>query len=186
VSLTLSRNVRRALLGVLVAAFLAGAVYLWRTGGVTAGGIRDWLDSLGPAAPALFVGAFVLGSFVGLPGLVFVVGARLAFGPWLGFALGYGGGMCAVTVPFVTARWLRRQPETPWRPKNRHAAKVFDQLATHPLRAVIVLRLILWFNPPLSYALALTQVRLRDYLLGCALALAPVVAMLVTASGWFM
>lgn len=184
--MTVSRNVRRALLGVLVVAFVCGAVYLWRTGSVTPSSIRAWLESLGPAAPVLFVGAFVLGSFVGLPGMAFVVGGRLAFGPWLGFALGYGGGLCAVTMPFLAARLLRRQPETPWRPRNRHLARVFDQLEHHPLRSVIVLRLILWFNPPLSYALALTRVRLRDYLLGCALALAPVVAAGVIASGFFM
>jgi uncharacterized membrane protein YdjX (TVP38/TMEM64 family) len=183
---TLSRNLRRAMLGVLVVAFLGGAVYLWRTGSVTPTSIRDWLDSLGPVAPVLFVGAFVLGSFVGLPGMAFVVGGRLAFGPWLGFALGYGGGLIAVTLPFLAARFLRRQPETPWRPKNRHLAKIFEQLDVHPLRSVIVLRLILWFNPPLSYALALTRLRLRDYVLGCALALAPVVAAAVIATSWFM
>lgn len=180
-----SRNLRRALLGALVVAFVCGAVYLWRTGSVTPSSIRAWLESLGPAAPLLFVGAFVLGSFVGLPGMAFVVGGRLAFGPWLGFALGYGGGLCAVTLPFLAARFLRRQPETPWRPRNRHLARVFDQLEHHPLRSVIVLRLILWFNPPLSYALALTRVRVRDYVLGCALALAPVVAVGVIASGFF-
>jgi uncharacterized membrane protein YdjX (TVP38/TMEM64 family) len=183
---TPSRTVRRVLLGVLVVAFVGGAVYLWRTGSVTPASIRAWLDSLGPAAPALFVGAFVLGSFVGLPGMAFVVGGRLAFGPWLGFALGYGGGLCAVTLPFLAARVLGRQPDTPWRPKNRHLARVFDQLDAHPLRSVIVLRLILWFNPPLSYALALTRLRLRDYLLGCAVALAPVVAAAMIASGWFV
>lgn len=184
--MTISRNLRRAALAVLVLAFVGGAVFLYSTGSVTPSGIRAWLDSLGPAAPVLFVGAFVLGSFVGLPGMAFVVGARLAFGPWLGFALGYGGGLCAVTLPFVTARLLRRQPEVPWRPKNRHLARAFAQLETHPLRAVILLRLLLWFNPPLSYALALTSVRLRDYLIGCAVALAPVVAAGVIASGWFL
>lgn len=184
--MTIARHVRRAALGVLIVAFVAGAIYLWRTGNVTPTSIRAWLDSLGAAAPVLFVGAFVLGAFVGLPGLAFVVAARLAFGPWLGFALGYGGGMLAVTLPFLTARWLRRQPEVPWRPKNRYAARAFDQLDRHPVRAIIALRLVLWFNPPLSYALALTRVRRRDYVLGCAIALLPVVALLVLASGWFV
>jgi uncharacterized membrane protein YdjX (TVP38/TMEM64 family) len=181
-----ARALRRAALGVLIVAFLGGAVYLWRTGSVTPSSIRAWLDSLGPGAPALFVGAFCAGSYVGLPGMAFVVGGRLAFGPWLGFALGYGGGLLAVTLPFVTARLLRRQPETPWKPKQRHLARAFEQLDKHPLRVVIALRLVLWFNPPLSYALALTRVSLRTYVLGCALALAPVVAVAVVASGWFM
>ena len=57
---------------------------------------------------------------------------------------------------------------------------------SHPLRAVVVLRLVLWFNPPLSYALALTSIPLRAYVAGCAIALAPVVAAAVLAIGWLV
>jgi uncharacterized membrane protein YdjX (TVP38/TMEM64 family) len=184
--MAISRATRRVLLGILVVAFIGGAIYLWRTGGVTAGGIRRWIDSLGPAAPVLFVGAFVAGGLVGLPGMAFVLGGRLAFGPWWGGVLGFVAGMCAITVPFVVARLLRRQQAVPWRPKQKLAARAIAMLETHPIRAVVLLRLILWFNPPLSYALALTPLRLRDYLLGCALALAPVVAVAMVASSWFL
>ena len=184
--MALSRAARRVVLGVLVVAFLAGAVYLWRTGGVTASGIREWIDSLGPAAPVLFVAAFVAGGLVGLPGMAFVLGARLAFGPWAGGVLAFVAGMCAVTVPFVTARLLRRQQAVPWRPKQRLLARAMEMLETHPVRAVFLLRLVVWFNPPMSYALALTRIRLVHYLLGCALALAPVVAIAMVASGWFL
>ncbi len=182
----LSRGTRRVLLGLLVVAFVGGAVYLWRTGGVSASGIRRWIDSLGPAAPLLFVGAFVAGGLIGLPGMAFVLGARLAFGPYAGGVLAYVAGMCAITLPFITARYLRRQAAEPWRPKQKLAARAMAMLETHPIRAVVLLRLVLWFNPPLSYALALTPLRLRDYLIGCALALAPVVAVAMLASSWFL
>ena len=182
----LSRAVRRVLLGLLVIAFVAGAIYLWQTGGVSAGGIRRWIDSLGPAAPVLFVVAFVAGGLIGLPGMAFVLGARLAFGPWWGGALGYLGGMCSITLPFVTARLLRRQAATPWRPKQKLLARAIDMLATHPIRAIFILRLFFWFNPPLSYALALTPVRFRDYMLGTGLAIAPVVIIAMVASSWFL
>jgi uncharacterized membrane protein YdjX (TVP38/TMEM64 family) len=182
----LSRTTRRVILGVFVAAFVAGAAYLWSTGAVTPTSVKDWLDAIGPAAPALFVVAFVAGSFVGLPGMAFVIGGRLAFGPWLGFVVGYGGGLLAVTVPFVAARRLRQAGSDPWRPKNRHLARVFAQLERHPFRAVVVLRLVLWFNPPLSYALAFTTLTWRQYVAGCAVALAPVVATAMVATGWFL
>lgn len=181
-----SRRLRRIGLGILIVAFVVGAVYLWRTGAVTASAVSAWLDSLGPWAPPLFVVAFVLGSFVGLPGMAFVVGGRLAFGPYLGFALGFGGGLVAVTLPFVAARVLRRRAAEPWRPRHRLLRRAYDLLETHPLAAVVLLRLVLWFNPPLSYALALTPVRLRDYVAGCAIALAPVVAAAMIVSGWFV
>ncbi|HVV85145.1 MAG TPA: VTT domain-containing protein [Kofleriaceae bacterium] len=184
--MALSRAGRRIVLGVLVVAFVAGAVYLWRTGGVTASGVRRWIDSLGPAAPVLYIGAFVAGGLVGLPGMAFVMGGRLAFGPWWGGLLAYTAGMCAITVPFVAARLLRRQQAVPWRPKQKLAARAMDMIETHPIRAVWLMRIVLWFNPPLSYALALTPIRLRDYLLGCALALAPVVAIAMIASSWLL
>jgi uncharacterized membrane protein YdjX (TVP38/TMEM64 family) len=178
---------RRVLLAVLVAAFVAGAAWAYATGRVTPGSIEAWLESLGPAAPALFVGAFVAGAMIGLPGMVFVVGGRLAFGAETGFVLGYGGGLLACIVPFATARGLRGgRTAVPWQPRNRHLRRALELVEARPLRAVLLLRLVLWFNPPLSYSLAVTGVSARTYALGSALALAPVVALAVIATGWFV
>ena len=177
-------SVKRALLLALVVAFVAGTAWASATGRVSASAIEAWLASLGPIAPALFVAAFVGGAMIGLPGMMFVVGARLAFGAETGFALGYGAGVLACVVPFATARRLRSDRGAPWQPRNRHLRRAFDLVESHPLRAIIVLRLVFWFNPPLSYALALTSVPLRSYVAGCAIALAPVVAVAVLAIGW--
>jgi uncharacterized membrane protein YdjX (TVP38/TMEM64 family) len=173
-------------LGAFVVAFVVGAAYLWSTGAVTPSSIKAWLESLGPAAPALFIAAFVGGAFVGLPGMAFVIGGRLAFGPYVGFLVGYGGGLLATTVPFLVARRVRGAGQNPWRPKQRHLVRVFDTLETHPFRAVLALRLVLWFNPPLSYALAFTSMPARTYFAACAVALAPVVALAMIATGWFL
>jgi uncharacterized membrane protein YdjX (TVP38/TMEM64 family) len=174
------------IIAVLVAASLSGAIYLWQTGNLTPGAVQDWLDSLGPVAPAIFVGAMVAGAFFGLPGMVFVIGGRLAFGPYVGFVVGYVGGVLGTAAPFVMARLLRRAVAEPMRPRNKWVARAFDQVEHHPIRAVVVMRLIVWFNAPLSYALALTEIRLRDYVAGCALALLPVVALAMVATGWFV
>ena len=184
--LAISRTTRRVVLALFVVAFVAGAIIAWRTGMVTPTAIDAWLQSLGPVAPLIFVGAFVGGSFVGLPGMAFVIGGRLAFGPWVGFATGYGGGLLAVTIPFVLARRLRRAGREPWRPKNRHLARLFDQLETRPFITIVVLRLVLWFNPPLSYALAFTTVRASIYIAACAVALAPIVAAAMIVTNWFL
>ncbi len=175
---------KQALLGVLVAAFVGGAVWAYATGRVSAGSIEAWLESLGPIAPVMFVAAFVLGAFIGLPGMVFVIGGRLAFGAQTGFVLGYGAGLLACLLPFAAARRLRGEPTAPWQPRNRHLRRVLGMVESHPLRSVLLLRLVLWFNPPLSYALAMTRIRVRTYVAGCAIALAPVVAVAVIATGW--
>lgn len=182
----MTRTARRVILGGFVVAFVVGAVYLWRTGAVTPTTIRVWLQSLGPAAPVLFVGAFVGGAFVGLPGMAFVIGGRLAFGPYVGFLVGYGGGLLAVTLPFVLARRVRDAGREPWRPKHPWLVRAFAMLETHPFRAVLMLRLVLWFNPPLSYALAFVPMRARTYVAACALALAPIVAGAMVATSWFV
>jgi uncharacterized membrane protein YdjX (TVP38/TMEM64 family) len=177
-------SAKRALIAVLVAAFVGGAVWAYATGRASAASVEAWLGSLGPAAPALFVGAFVGGALLGLPGMVFVVGGRLAFGAQAGFVLGYGGGVLACVVPFVLARRLRGGRAEPWRPGNRHLRRALDLVESHPLRAVVLLRLAMWFSPPLSYALAMTGVRAPAYAAGCALGLAPVVAVAVLTTGW--
>lgn len=174
------------LLGLGVLAFVSGAIYLWRTGAVTPYKVQAWLDSLGPAAPLIFIAVFIAGSFVGLPGMAFVIGGRLAFGPVVGFIVGFIGGMLAVTTPFVVARRMRRAGSDPWRPKQRHLQRVFAMLETHPFRAVVLLRLVLWFNPPLSYALAFTTLPFRTYFFACVTALAPVVTIAMIATSWFL
>lgn len=175
--------VRRGALAALIVAFVIGAIYLWRSGTVTPSSVREWLDSLGAIAPLLFIVVFVLGSFVGLPGMAFVVGGVLAFGPLLGMGLGYVAGMTAVTAPFTLARTMRARGQ-PWRPTNRWLARAYAMLERHPFRAVVTLRLILWFNPPLSYALAFSPVSSRTYVVGCAVALAPVVALATAITQW--
>jgi uncharacterized membrane protein YdjX (TVP38/TMEM64 family) len=180
----LSRAVRRVVLGALIAAFAVGAIALWRTGVATPSEIRAWLDSLGPVAPVLFLVVFVGGSFLGLPGVACVIGGGLAFGPGLGIPLGYGGGMTAITLQFVATRRLRRVDGPPWRPSQRLIARGFDLLATHPFRGVVVLRLLMWFSAPLSYALAFSPVPLRAYVAGSAVALLPVTIVVVSVSVW--
>ncbi len=177
---------RRIAIALLALGFIAGATWAVVTGRVSIESIRVWLESLGSAGPPLFVLVFVLGALIGLPGMAFVVGGRLAFGPELGFLLGYGGGLLACLTPFLLARRIGRTETNPWRPKIAIVRRAFEELESRPIRSVLVLRLVLWFNPPLSYALALSAIPTRAYATGCALALAPVVALAVFATGWFV
>ena len=44
-----------------------------------------------------------------------------------------------------------------WKPSRPALAKIWSMIETHPYRSVVLLRLVLWFNPPLSYALAFVK-----------------------------
>jgi uncharacterized membrane protein YdjX (TVP38/TMEM64 family) len=123
---------------------------------------------------------------LGLPGMAFIVGARLAFGPWLGFVCGWAGGVLAVSVPFLIVRAGRRPDSPPWRPRWKWLLRLFDGIETRPVRAIATLRLFFWFSQPLTYALAVTNVRARDYVLGCAIGAVPVVIVGNLATGWFL
>lgn len=178
------RALRWAAIAVLGSAFVATAVILFRRGGLTSKEVAAWLDAMGPWAPVLFSVAFVVGLLIGLPGMVFIIGARLAFGPYLGFGLAYGVGLLGLMAPFAIGRGLRSGSH--WAPKNKWLAKLVLMIEHRPLTAVVLLRLVLWFNSPVAYALAASQLRWRDYVLGCVIALFPVVLIAFVATGYFL
>ena len=49
--------------------------------------------------------------------------------------------------------------------------RILQKLDERPIRAVLVLRMLLWLAPALNYTLAMTDLRFRDYLIGSALGL---------------
>ena len=49
--------------------------------------------------------------------------------------------------------------------------RILNRLDERPIRTVFILRILLFLAPPLNYALAMTNVRFRDYLVGSALGL---------------
>ena len=131
-----------------------------------------------------YLGAFVVGALMHVPGTIFLLAARIAYGVIGGGFLAYFGALCAVTASFVFARTLggRAFAEIRWAPVRRLLARLED----HPVRTIAILRVILWMSPPLNYALAMSTVRFRDYVIGSALGLvAPVVAVMIL-SDWIL
>lgn len=179
-------RVRQMALLLVLASCAAGGVWLWRAGDLTQAALSAWVHSYGALAPPAFIVAFALGELVHLPGTVFVVLARAAFGPVGGLLLAYVGGVIAVTAPFLVARGLRRQRERAWQPRWRWVARALERVEQYPVRSVVVLRLVLWLSPPLDYALAFTSIRTRDYVIGSALGLMPSIAAVVFGVGWLL
>lgn len=168
---------RRIAAATFVALLVGCAIYA-RQSGVDGPMIQRELLALGWLAAPLFLVVMAAGELLHLPGMAFVVAARLVFGASVGFALGYVGAVFAVTVSFVVARQLvsaARATDEPWRPRWRFLQRALDRLESHPVQTIALLRLVLWLAAPLSYALASSRVRVRDQVLGSALGLfAPV------------
>lgn len=177
----------RRVAAVLVVVALLACAIVARRSGVDGPMIQRELLALGYLAPPLFLLMMAAGELLHLPGILFVVVARLVFGPSLGFALGYAGAIFAVTVSFGVARQVfaaARATDEPWRPRWKWLRRMLERVEANPVRTIALLRLVLWLAPPLSYALASSKVRARDHVLGSAIGLLIPVAVAVLLGGY--
>lgn len=158
---------------VLLAALLLGLLAFAKLSGVTESLTLERVQELTESAGALgwlaFVVIFCLGELVHIPGMVFVGAGVAGWGCWLGGLLSYAAGLASVVFTFAIVRGIGGQPlgeiQRPW------VRKTLARLDTHPIATIAILRTVLQMSPPLNYALALSKVRFRDYLLGSALGL---------------
>jgi uncharacterized membrane protein YdjX (TVP38/TMEM64 family) len=104
-----------------------------------------------------------------VPGLVFVAAAVLVWGRIAGAALAYGGALVAVSFSFAVVRAIGGQPLGEL--KQKWVRATLAQLDKRPIRTVALLRLVLWIAPALNYALALSPIRYREYVIGSAIGL---------------
>lgn len=138
--------------------------------------VRDLIAGLGPMGALAFVGLFVVGELAHVPGFVFIGASILAYGRLEGGVLGYVGALAAVAVAFLVVRGIGGQALSSIR--RPLVVRMLAHVDDRPVLAVAGLRSVLWMTPALTYALALTRVRFRDYMIGSALGLAiPVVLM---------
>jgi len=138
-------------------------------------GIRQLTEDAGAFGAVAYLAAFAVGQLVQLPGIAFVLGARVAYGPLLGFVAGYAGALLSVTVSFFFARTVGGRALSSM--KGKWARRILSRLEDRPLRTIIVLRTLFALSPPLNYALAMSSTRFRDYFAGSAIGLvAPIAA----------
>jgi uncharacterized membrane protein YdjX (TVP38/TMEM64 family) len=146
--------------------------------------IREMIAGLGAWGALAFVGLFVVGELAHVPGFVFIGASILAYGRLEGGLLGYVGAMAAIAVAFVVVRGIGGHAlASIERPIVQRALAHVDE---RPIVSVTVLRTILIMTPALTYALALTRIRFRDYLIGSALGLAVPIALMSYLFDWLL
>ncbi len=125
-----------------------------------------------------FLAVFSLGQMAQLPGLPFVLAARFAYGPVLGFAASYVAALLAVTSTFLVVRAIGggALQNLKW----RWVQKAFAKMEEKPFRTVAVLRAFFALSPPLNYALAMSPVRCRQHFVASS------VGLLVPISLWIL
>ena len=134
-----------------------------------------WVHTLGMWAPLAFVGAYIVVVVLMLPAFLLIMAGGAVFGVVQGSVLVMCGAVAGGTVAFLIGRHLARSFVE--RRMSRHPTlAAFDKvIGEDGLRLVLLLRLSPAVPFVLSnYALGVTRVRLRDFVVG-TLGLAPIV-----------
>jgi len=117
----------------------------------------------------LFVLLFSLGNLIQIPGWVFLAAAVLTLGRAWGGAVTYVAAATSCAFTFVTIRALGGDALRLL--KNRVAVRILRELDAHPIGSVALLRILFQTVPALNYALAMSGIRFRNYLIGTLLGL---------------
>ncbi|MES2949004.1 MAG: VTT domain-containing protein [Pseudomonadota bacterium] len=124
----------------------------------------------------IFVLLFVLGNLVQIPGWIFLAAAVLILGEVGGGVATYIAACTSCAVTFLIVRWVGgdavRQLKAPL------ATRLLAQLHARPIRSMVLLRIALQTLPALNYALALSGVGFRPYMVATLLGLPLPIAVL--------
>jgi len=118
---------------------------------------------------AVFILIFTLGNLVQIPGWIFLAAAVLALGKTWGGLATYVAAILSCTVTFFSIRFVGGDALRTL--NGKLATRLLSQLDAHPVRSIVLLRMLFQTVPPLNYALALSGVRYRDYLVGTLIGL---------------
>lgn len=136
--------------------------------------VAEYVQQLGATAVLAYLGVYVAGTVVMVPGAVLAMVAGALFGFLHGFGIAFTGAVLGSSAAFVLARFGARGGAIRWielRAASHDAyarvARVDRSLGRRALALVFLLRLspFVPYNV-LNYALGLTGVRLRDYVMG--------------------
>ncbi|MCB9596055.1 MAG: VTT domain-containing protein [Sandaracinaceae bacterium] len=151
---------------------------------MTQDGIREMTSDAGALGALAYLVSFAIGQLAQLPGAAFVLAARVAYGPVIGFLLAYTGALLSVSVSFFFVRGVGGRALTGL--KWKWAQRVLARLDARPVLTIIVLRTLFALSPPLNYALAMSSTRFRHYFAGSAIGLVAPIAVYVFLSDFLL
>lgn len=125
------------------------------------------IENLGPAGPLAFILLYIVATVAFLPGSIVTLGAGVVFGVIKGSILVFVGAMIGATLAFIIGRYLARDWVAKRIAGNDKFQAIDNAIAREGLKIIFLIRLspAFPFNL-LNYALGLTQVTLKDYVLG--------------------
>ncbi len=117
----------------------------------------------------IFILLFSLGNLIQIPGWIFLAAAVLALGRTMGGLATYVAASISCVLTFLTIRFVGGDALRQL--NNRTVARILRQLDAYPIRSIVLARILFQTLPALNYALAMSGVKFRDYLIGTLLGL---------------
>ena len=156
---------------VLIAFSIAAAVFPVRD---WIRNLIDWVEQLGPAGIAVFVGAYAIATVLFLPGWIFTVAAGLLFGVVGGTAVALSGATIGAALAFLVARYLVRDSIQNLAGSNPRFQAIDRAIGENGWKIVGLLRLnpLIPFNLS-NYFYGITAIRFWPYVLTSAIGMLP-------------
>jgi uncharacterized membrane protein YdjX (TVP38/TMEM64 family) len=131
--------------------------------------VRDQLLGHPITGLMLFVLFFVVGNLIQVPGWIFLAAAVLALGQFMGGIATYIAASISCLVTFLLIRFLGGQVLR--QIDNKILARILARLDAHPVQSTVLARIVFQTLPALNYALAMSGLKLRHYMVGTLLGL---------------
>lgn len=142
--------------------------------------LLEWVRAQGPWAPALYILLYVIACVCFLPGSLLTLGAGILFGPVLGTLWTSIASTLGATTSFLIGRFAARDWLQQKLARHPRFAAIDAAIGREGWKIVGLLRLSPAFPfSLLNYALGLTRVRLRDYVLASWIGMLPATALYV-------
>jgi uncharacterized membrane protein YdjX (TVP38/TMEM64 family) len=156
---------------VLIAFSIAAAVFPVRD---WIRNLIDWVQQLGPAGIAIFIGAYAIATVFFLPGWIFTVTAGLLFGVVGGTAVALSGATIGAALAFLVARYLVRDSIQNLAGSNPRFHAIDEAIGENGWKIVGLLRLnpLIPFNLS-NYFYGITAIRFWPYVLISAIGMLP-------------
>jgi len=133
----------------------------------TLDGLHNAILDAGGFGVALFIILYTVGVLMNLPGVLFLFIGFMIYGDINGLVVVYLASMVAITVHFYFVRFMAGEAFSEI--KQPFILSQMKKLEDRPIKTTIILRLIFYVSPPASYALALSPIKAKDFLIGSAI-----------------
>ncbi len=126
-----------------------------------------WIDGLGATAPLAFVLLYIVITVAFVPASVVTLGAGVVFGVIKGSIFVFVGAMLGATAAFLVGRYVARDWVANRIANSSRFQALDDAIARDGRKIIFLLRLspVFPFNL-LNYSLGLSQISLKDYVVG--------------------